>query len=44
MVHTQARRSGSYGQRGPHDTLLCHTTPYKLEVDYRTLPEAGNVR
>ena len=26
MVHTQTRRSVSYGQRGPHDTLLCHTT------------------
>jgi hypothetical protein len=26
MMHTQARRSVSYGQRGPHKTLLCHTS------------------
>ena len=29
MVHTQARRSVSYGQGGPHDTLLTHTTTGK---------------
>jgi hypothetical protein len=44
MVHTQARRSVSYGQRGPHDTLLCHTTAASTPVEHprlRASPETG---